>query len=80
MDLDEAKAYQVKRLGNIVNITVFTRKPTVFKLMASVIGIEMWCEGATHNVLKTLNTMGLSLAAEHKKMLITWKAEMKVVK
>ena len=80
MDLDEAKAYQVKRLGSIVNILYFTRKSTVFKLMPSVIGIEMWCEGVSQKVLKPLNTMGLSLAAEHKKMLITWKAEMKVVK
>ncbi|XP_071500137.1 uncharacterized protein [Diadema antillarum] len=60
---DEAKVFITRRLGQMVAIGMFSQAPRIFKFVQTCMGIELWRQGVSQKVFKTLNHSGITINA-----------------
>ena len=86
----ELEGLQSRQLGMMLSTILFKRRPRKFKFIPACVAVEMWRQGVSHKVFKTLNHMGISLsvsaarshvdnlARHHDDQLNIWKDTLKV--
>ena len=78
------------KVGSIIGQILFARSPRKYHLPQSMIGVYLWCEGASQDALTTLSHFGLSqsvkairdkvdkLGEDHDNQLVQWKQSRQV--
>ena len=91
MTEEEASTFLDMRLGTLINIALFTKKPRKCKFLAACMSVQLWRQGASHKVFKTLNAVGISLGvdaargrvdrlgATYNKKLLNWQHAVEVI-
>ena len=60
MNLDEASTKRAARIGGVVSTILYSHSPSTYSMVASIIGVQLWLEGASHRIFRTLNYLAVS--------------------
>ena len=64
MTQDEAQQLLTKRMGMVMSIMLFTRKPRKHKFVQAAVSVEMWRQQASHKLYQTLGGYGVCQGAK----------------
>ena len=59
---EEATNLRNCRLGNLASQVLFCRAPRLYKFVPSLVGVDMWRQGASNKLVQLQSQLGLSLS------------------
>ena len=59
----EAQGLLDCRMGGILSTILFTHSPCVYKFVPSLIGLDLWHQGASQKTIQLTNQLGLSVSS-----------------
>ena len=83
--MQEAKGLRDCRMGHVLSIVLFSNAPRVYRFLPSVIGVDMWRQGASEKLMQLFHQMGCCVSSPAARSHVDnltkeYKEDLKVVK